>query len=541
MRSAASFGRGKKGKHLYDFEKHRQEAAANYSVIRETNVRFAAELESLLTRVLNAKRIAFHQVTARAKTVDKFADKAVKPEEEHPERPKYANPMVDITDMTGVRVIVLNRSALKDVDDTVRTLFKERERTDKGDRNLERGTVGYESIHYLVQFNSDRSDLLENREFANLTAEIQIRTILQHAWAEIEHDIRYKTSSDPHKVISQRFAALAGLVNIGDREFDEIYRLDKERRQGVRGSAQISEDEIPEKETISKKESREVIAASISALTTTDAPSFTQMSPRTLIANRQYPEAILAYNRLIASEPTQFAHFIGRARARFLNGDATGALSDLARSDEISPKNPLSATVRALITGETTSQSFLIAQTSEQVPFVGDDGRSVANTYDAQADGQERSDESFVDPFALVAEGHSALERGDHAVALKNYLAAEKVGFNPVYSVFNRAMARCLEQRFTLCLRTLERLHPFPGSMLEFHVKMLQGICILAEGGQVTDVLPTIAGNRRALSETVGYDYSRSVLKHLELGLSSTHQEVWSKVKGVFLSARNYH
>jgi ppGpp synthetase/RelA/SpoT-type nucleotidyltranferase len=54
---------------------------------------------------------------------------------------------------------------------------------------------GYQSTHYLVKYLNTRTMMPEYTRFRNLIAEIQVRTILQHAWAEIEHDIQYKSSS----------------------------------------------------------------------------------------------------------------------------------------------------------------------------------------------------------------------------------------------------------------------------------------------------------------------------------------------------------
>lgn len=517
---------------MFDFEEHRKQAAADYSRVRESHARFAAELESLLTRVLKAKQIPFHQISGRAKTVEKFSEKAAKASNKLSDTPKYKNPMVDITDMTGVRIIVLNRSALKAVDDAVRSLFSWRDRQNKGDKNLDAGTVGYESIHYLVQFDPVRASQPENSEFAALTAEIQIRTILQHAWAEIEHDIRYKSKDDPNNLLSQRFTALAGLVNIGDREFDEIYQIDEARRKNVRESAQIAEETLDGSAQITRKESKAAVAASIAALTS--APDHeSASSPRLLIAKRNYPEAIRSYTKLILAEPTQFAHYLGRARARFLDGDGRGALEDLARSDELSPNNPLSATVRSLITGEAAPE------VRDDPNLTGSSETSEAYAEAAEGDRADQQEQQWQDPRQETYSGHQALARGDATSALMHYLRAERLGYNPVYAVFNRAMARCLEKRYGLCLKTLEQLHPFPGSVLEFHVKMLQGICILAEGGNVTNVLPVIAGNRKALADTVGYDYSRSVLQHLEPALEK-QEDVWKKVCGVFKSAKRF-
>jgi hypothetical protein len=54
--------------------------------------------------------------------------------------------------------------------------------------------------------------------------EVQIRTVLQHAWAEFEHDIRYKgTIPDAHAPdLDRRLTLAAGLLELADREFSTI-------------------------------------------------------------------------------------------------------------------------------------------------------------------------------------------------------------------------------------------------------------------------------------------------------------------------------
>lgn len=50
----------------------------------------------------------------------------------------------------------------------------------------------YTAIHYVVKLSDDREHLPEYREYAGLTCEIQIHTILSHAWSETNHEIVYK-------------------------------------------------------------------------------------------------------------------------------------------------------------------------------------------------------------------------------------------------------------------------------------------------------------------------------------------------------------
>jgi len=69
-------------------------------------------------------------------------------------------------------------------------------------------------------------------------AEIQVRTVLQHAWAEIEHDIQYKSTITIPTEIRRRFVALAGMLEIADREFQGIQDSDLEFREEARKSVQ---------------------------------------------------------------------------------------------------------------------------------------------------------------------------------------------------------------------------------------------------------------------------------------------------------------
>jgi hypothetical protein len=105
---------------------------------------------------------------------------------------------------------------------------------------------GYKSVHYLVELKGDRTRLPEYERFAGLVAEIQVRTVLQHAWAEIEHDIQYKSTVTIPTEIRRRFVALAGMLEIADREFQGIQDSDSDFRERARLSVQEGDFESVE-------------------------------------------------------------------------------------------------------------------------------------------------------------------------------------------------------------------------------------------------------------------------------------------------------
>jgi hypothetical protein len=86
----------------------------------------------------------------------------------------------------------------------------------------------------LVKLKENRLALPEYARFRGLVAELQVRTILQHAWAEIEHEIQYKAVDVLPKEISRRFLALAGMLEIGDREFQALADAHQELQEDAR-------------------------------------------------------------------------------------------------------------------------------------------------------------------------------------------------------------------------------------------------------------------------------------------------------------------
>jgi putative GTP pyrophosphokinase len=219
---------------LFDFKAHEQATVTAYL----KRYGFYADLASVVKRILeeSLKRrdIKVHSVQARAKDPSSFGKKAAQPSDGDPATPKYPNPLVQVTDLAGVRVITYFPSTLKDIDEMLSEEFKIVERSDMGAELIEEDRFGYHSIHYLVKLTPKRARLPEYDPFAFSIAEIQVRTILQHAWAEIEHDIQYKSTSIIPTEIRRRFMSLAGMLEIADREFQGIQDADKRLTEEAR-------------------------------------------------------------------------------------------------------------------------------------------------------------------------------------------------------------------------------------------------------------------------------------------------------------------
>lgn len=230
----------------FDFESHRISMESEYRKVRNSYVDFSNVVKDILEVSLGNAKVLVHSIEARAKSVESFGKKAIRADAEDPDSLKYDNPLRQITDLAAARVITFFLLSLNEADEVIKREFEIVERNDKGGAKDE-ARLGYQSIHYLVRLTERRLHLPEYARFRSLVAEVQVRTILQHAWAEIEHDIQYKSVDVLPAAIRRRFLALAGMLEIGDREFqaiaDEHESLRAEARARV-ASGDLNEVEI---------------------------------------------------------------------------------------------------------------------------------------------------------------------------------------------------------------------------------------------------------------------------------------------------------
>jgi len=214
-------------------------AVREYAEIQPELQRAADQFVGLATSLLDEAGINYLSVTGRAKSVASFAAKAARTADG---RPVFADPLREITDQIGIRVITYAHSDVQAVADLLEDQVVVLDDRDMGRETASEGRFGYASRHLLVGLDpvregQDAYELLRGRH-----AQVQIRTVLQHAWAEFEHDIRYKgTIPDEHvPEFDRRFTLAAGLLELADREFSTIRdRL----REGMPGPAAEAEDD----------------------------------------------------------------------------------------------------------------------------------------------------------------------------------------------------------------------------------------------------------------------------------------------------------
>jgi ppGpp synthetase/RelA/SpoT-type nucleotidyltranferase len=139
-------------------------------------------------------------------------------------KPIYTDPRKEITDTIGIRVITYVHSDVSAVADLLHDQVVVHDDRDMGRETAQEGRFGYASRHLLIGLDAAREGHGSYELLRGGSAQVQVRTVLQHAWAEFEHDIRYKgTMPDEHaRDFDRRFTLAAGLLELADQEFSTI-------------------------------------------------------------------------------------------------------------------------------------------------------------------------------------------------------------------------------------------------------------------------------------------------------------------------------
>lgn len=202
--------------------------------------RAARDFRDAIEDLLNDAGIIFDRVAARVKGWPSLKAKAKKRNIDG--ELMYPNPWDDIQDIVGVRVNVFHSTVIPEAITIFGDSFEVIKSVDKAAETRVAGGFGYGSHHLVLRVTEDMEDLAD---FVGMRFEVQIRTVLQHAWAEFEHDIRYKQGlGAPSPQVDRLFTLAAGLIELADNQFDEIAAL-KDPAHHADSDIEISAETLP--------------------------------------------------------------------------------------------------------------------------------------------------------------------------------------------------------------------------------------------------------------------------------------------------------
>ncbi|MCT8868125.1 GTP pyrophosphokinase [Shewanella xiamenensis] len=181
----------------------------------KTHSRLTESVITVFENLLKANSIDFLAVTGRTKDKKSALEKIT--------RKGYKKPEVQMTDLSGVRVILYFESDVDRVSNLISDSFgvDKNNSLDKS-KVLSKDQIGYRSVHFVCTLGNKRATLPEYSKLTDLKFEVQVRTVLQHAWAELAHDSNYKFSGSLPPEIERKLYLYAGMLEIADKGFDEL-------------------------------------------------------------------------------------------------------------------------------------------------------------------------------------------------------------------------------------------------------------------------------------------------------------------------------
>jgi putative GTP pyrophosphokinase len=189
------------------------EYAEKYKKCKAQYNKLGINLAQALELFLQENDIKILSINHRVKEDSSFLEKI--------ERKHYENPFDEIEDICGIRIICYYQSDVEKISEILRNEFEVVENQDK-EKLLKEDQFGYRSTHFIVKIKNDWLKAPNYRQLENLKAEIQIRTVLMHAWAEIEHKLVYKNEKQAPSQFRRKLSRISAKLEEADEQFEEL-------------------------------------------------------------------------------------------------------------------------------------------------------------------------------------------------------------------------------------------------------------------------------------------------------------------------------
>ena len=209
-----------------ELDSHTQELLEQYRSLLPVLTKMAEVIPERLKEFFSEAGIIVASVEHRVKAEESLAGKLKL------KGGKYKD-VFDITDLVGIRVITFYIDDVDKVASIVERLFDiDWENSIDKRKAHEIDSFGYLSLHYICSIPESAYMDPEHPELNKIRFEVQMRTVLQHAWANMNHDTGYKSGVEIPKVYMRNMSRLAGMLELVDDEFSRIRReLSDYRRQ----------------------------------------------------------------------------------------------------------------------------------------------------------------------------------------------------------------------------------------------------------------------------------------------------------------------
>jgi putative GTP pyrophosphokinase len=271
--------------------------------------------------------------------------------------PSETEKPIRITDLIGIRIVCPFLEEIDAVGAILARTFNIIEVEKKGS-NYSFKEFGYESTHILIRI--PEALIKKHGDCGYDVAEIQIRTILQEAWAEVEHELVYKAEFTPFdEPMKRKLAAINANLSLADIIFQEIrsYQRQLNGELGKRRYSFFKKIEDATDALLFNPEEPEEKFDGLPVEFTMGVKENASMDDLLLDAlsahnKHQFNEAIYFYSRILEMNPDKSVRSLvhkHRGMANFARSHYDEAIEDFSQSLILDPKSYKSAYYRGLI------------------------------------------------------------------------------------------------------------------------------------------------------------------------------------------------
>jgi ppGpp synthetase/RelA/SpoT-type nucleotidyltranferase len=192
---------------------------SEFDARKDDLAKLSAATRQLIETILEVKKLPYQSVQARVKDREKLKTKYCNPKKDY-------KSLDEMPDVVGLRIITYYSDTIDHLAAIVGQEFTECGlREDK--RVIEPDSFGYSAIHMDCSYSPERLKTTEYRRFSGLRFEIQITTVIGHAWAEMQHPWYDELNSPTEEL--RRFHRLAAVLELAEQEFLEVRKKKDER------------------------------------------------------------------------------------------------------------------------------------------------------------------------------------------------------------------------------------------------------------------------------------------------------------------------
>ena len=249
----------------YDIEEVVEKYKTNIEIYENFEIILRHYINDLLNKAVEEKKLDKNsfEIKSRTKAIDSFKGKISRDDK----KLKYKEPLKEITDLVGLKIML---TSLKD-ENVVYELLNlaldnniDRENSvNKVEELKQSRKFGYLGRHLVVYYDEKMLKVAEHKvnpdihpsNFKGLRAEIQIKTLLQHVWAEVEHKARYKAGEELSDEKKRYFDRLAALIEVADDLFKDLVEESEKINEESKQKIQKEQEEAQE----AKKDSKDKV------------------------------------------------------------------------------------------------------------------------------------------------------------------------------------------------------------------------------------------------------------------------------------------